>query len=182
MPPATEGKSRNYWIRPPWDEATSRSLYAEYERLEEQLAIQRAARHPKTNNRQWDPLGSREFTLTYSKNWFDDETARDTMRLAMERLLRYYAGKFVQFRAVGEVGSGGQSHVHCFYELEGGKKITDKNFQRAYPKWDTSVKLGKTGHQGGHHASVKDAAGFKAYIEKDLDTSAWLNLSLDDIT
>jgi len=179
LPPASEGK--RFWCRPRITEAEISAHQEEYEALCAHIASLRASRAPKPN-RQWDPLGCREFTLTYSKNWFDDETARDTMRLAMERLLRYYVGKFVQFRAVGEVGSGGQSHVHCFYELEGGKKITDKNFQRAFPKWDTSIKLGKTGHQGGHHASVKDAAGFKAYIEKDLDTTAWLNLSLDDIT
>jgi len=126
-------------------------------------------------------IGPREFTLTYSPTWFGDVEARKQFHTALERLVKYYRSEIVQFRAVGEVSKGGLSHVHCYYELEGGKKITDKNFQRAYPRWDTSVKLGKTGHQGGHHATVKDIAGFKGYIEEDLDTTAWLNINLDDI-
>jgi len=194
MPPATEGINWNlgegtyvaqplpvpYWTRPRLTEAQLSGALFAFEEQEQELANLRKKKTP--SNRQWDPLGCREFTLTYSKNWFDDDAAREAMRLALSRIGRYYAAQFVQFRAVGEVGSGGQSHIHCFYELEGGKKITDKNFQRAYPRWDTSIKLGKTGHQGGHHASVKDVAGFKAYIEKDLDTDAWLDLSLADIS
>lgn len=119
-------------------------------------------------------LGPREFTLTYSPQWgWDDTEARSHMSRAIERLCRYYSSQIVELRAIGEVCKDGKSHVHCFYSLQDGLKITDKNFTRAYPKWNTKVKH-KNGHQGGHHATIKDEASFKAYIEKDLD-SAWLD-------
>lgn len=121
-------------------------------------------------------LGSREFTLTYSPKWFGDEEARRIFHLAIQRLVKYYEHEIIEMRAIGEVGSNGLSHVHCFYKLEGGLKMTDKNFRRAYPKWDTSVKQGHTGHQGGHHANVRTESDFKGYIEKDID-SAWLDIS-----
>lgn len=120
-------------------------------------------------------LGPREFTLTYSPQWgWDDTEARHNMSVAIERLVRYHSGSIEELRAIGEVCKDGKSHVHCFYRLRDGLKITDKNFKRAYPMWDTKKKLGKTGHQGGHHAAVNDEASFKGYIEKDVDT-AWMD-------
>lgn len=119
-------------------------------------------------------LGPREFTLTYSPKWFDDDKARLHMKTAIDRLIKYNGHVIKQFRAVGEFAS--QSHVHCFYELEGGLKIPDKHFKRAYPWWDTKVKTSRTGHQGGHHALVQDVGNFKSYIEKDID-DAWLDIS-----
>lgn len=120
-------------------------------------------------------LGVREFTLTYSPKWFDDTKARELMKRAIEKLLRYYATEIIELRAIGEVGSNGLSHVHCFYSLKGGLKITDKNFKRAYEFWNPKIKQGYTGHQGGHHATVRNQADFRGYIEKDVDT-AWLDI------
>lgn len=120
-------------------------------------------------------LGAREFTLTYSPKWFDDSKARELMRKAIDKLLRYYSNEIVELRAIGEVGSNGLSHVHCFYSLKGGLKITDKNFKRAYEYWNPKIKQGYTGHQGGHHATVRNQADFRGYIEKDVDT-AWLDI------
>jgi len=125
-------------------------------------------------------LGAREFTLTYSPKWFSDEEARRQMRRAIEKLCKYYKDgdqRIIKLRAIGEVGTNGLSHVHCFYKLMGGVKITDKNFKRAYPPWDTKVKQGPTGHKGGHHANVKHDADFLGYIEKQVD-SAWLDISV----
>jgi len=171
---------RKVFALPSPDETRSqiREMELEIQRLDNLRALN------KTNskgNRKWESLGPREFTLTYSPKWFDDATARNHFHVALERLTKYYKTEWKQFRAVGEVGSNGMSHVHCFYELEAGKKITDKNFKRAYQWWDTSIKHGKTGHQGGHHASVVDVPGFRAYIEKDIDSTAWMNLSLEDL-
>jgi len=121
-------------------------------------------------------LGPREFTLTYSPQWgWDDTEARHHMRTAIDRLQRYYVNQLVELRAIGEVCKDGKSHVHCFYRLLDGCKITDKNFTRAYPKWNTKIKCGPTGHQGGHHATVHDEPSFRAYIEKEVDT-AWLDI------
>lgn len=125
-------------------------------------------------------LGAREFTLTYSPTWFSDEEARRQMRRAIERICKYYKDgdqRIIQLRAIGEVGSNGLSHVHCFYKLLGGVKITDKNFKRAYPPWDPKIKQGPSGHKGGHHANVKHDADFLGYIEKQADT-AWLDIFL----
>lgn len=135
------------------------------------------ANKPKENSYQKD-LGPREFTLTYSPQWFNDEEARKRMKIAIEKLCRYYDGDIVELRAVGEVGKNGLSHVHCYYELKGGLKITDKNFKRAYPMWNTKKKTGPTGHQGGHHANVKVIADFRGYIEKEV-ASAWLDIKID---
>lgn len=111
-------------------------------------------------------LGAREFTLTYSHKWFDDTEARRLMLIAVERLLKYYAGEITEFQVVGETGEKGQSHIHGFYLLKGGKKITDKNFQRAWSHWNPKKKLG-AGHEGGHHGEVRSVADFKGYIDKE---------------
>lgn len=122
-------------------------------------------------------LGPREFTLTYSPAWYaDDATAKDAMRVAIDKLTRYYKHEIIEFHAIGEYTEAGRAHVHCYYELDGGHKITDKNFKRAWPHWRPSKKLG-TGHQGGHHANVRGKSDFFGYIEKDLDT-AWLNVHI----
>jgi len=121
-------------------------------------------------------LGAREFTLTYSPKWMDDEEARNQMKRSMNKLYKYYEGTILKLRAVGEVGSNGLSHIHCFYELEGGIKITDKNFKRAWKYWNPAKKLGK-GFEGGHHATVKERSDFLGYIEKDVDT-AWYDVTL----
>lgn len=122
-------------------------------------------------------LGPREFTLTYSPAWYaDDATAQDAMRVAIDKLTRYYKDDIIEFHAIGEYTEAGRSHIHCYYELDGGHKITDKNFKRAWEHWNPRKKLG-TGHQGGHHANIRGKSDFLGYIEKDLDT-AWMNVHI----
>lgn len=120
-------------------------------------------------------LGAREFTLTYSPKWMDDETARQQMTVAINKLLKYYSEEIVHLRAVGEVGSNGLSHVHCFYKLKEGVKITDKNFIRAWKHWNPKKKIGR-GFEGGHHANVREESDFLGYIDKDID-DAWLDIN-----
>lgn len=122
-------------------------------------------------------LGPREFTLTYSPAWYgDDELAKDALRVAIDKLTRYYKDEIIEFHAIGEYTEAGRAHVHCYYELDGGVKITDKNFKRAWKHWAPTKKLG-TGHQGGHHANVRSKSDFLGYIEKDLET-AWMNVHI----
>lgn len=118
-------------------------------------------------------LGAREFTLTYSPKWFGDATARYEMSKAIDKLMKYYKDEIIQLRAVGEVGTNGLSHVHCFYKLHGGIKITDKNFKRAWKYWNPKKPL-QRGFEGGHHATVRNESDFLGYIDKDADT-AWLD-------
>jgi len=118
-------------------------------------------------------LGAREFTLTYTPKWMDDVDARRQMGIAIDRLIKYYDGQIIELRAVGEVGTNGLSHIHCFYKLKGGLKITDKNFKRAWKYWNPKKVLG-WGFEGGHHATVKNESDFRGYIEKDID-SAWMD-------
>lgn len=127
------------------------------------------ARRQKRDQLQ-ERMGAREFTLTYSPQWFGDEEARRKMILAVCRLTKYYARELVNFHAVGEVGENGLSHIHGWYELQGGRKITDKNFKRAYPHWNPKKKLGK-GFEGGHHATIGRISNFHAYMEKDVENS-----------
>lgn len=123
-------------------------------------------------------LGPWEFTLTYSpkEHGWMAEQAEEAMREACDRLTRYYASEIEEFHAVGERTQAGQPHVHAWYKLKGGRKITTKSFKRAYPIWNEKRKLGR-GHEGGHHAPIKRTSDFAGYIEKDLDTS-WLILNI----
>jgi len=118
-------------------------------------------------------LGAREFTLTYSPKWFDDNEARIRMSSAIDKLIKYYRDEITQFRAIGEVGTNGLSHVHCFYKLKGGLKITDKNFKRAWKHWNPKKRL-QRGFEGGHHDTVRNESDFLGYIDKDIET-AWLD-------
>lgn len=129
----------------------------------------------KKSNHAGHELGAREFTLTYSPKWFDDNTARDLFRKAIDKLIKYYHDDIISLRAVGEVGSNGLSHVHCFYKIRGGLKITDKNFKRAYKYWNPKKVTSRTGHEGGHHANVRNESDFQGYIDKDVD-EAWLDI------
>lgn len=122
-------------------------------------------------------LGPREFTLTYSPAWYDtDEAAQTAMRVAIDKLTRYYKDEIHEFRAVGEYTKAGRSHVHCYYLLDGGRKITDKNFKRAWKHWNPRKKM-DNGHEGGHHATVRRLADFAGYVEKDLK-DAWMNIHI----
>lgn len=133
--------------------------------------------HIKSNNRY--ELGAREFTFTYSPKWFDDAEARLRMSTGIQKICKYYKDEILQLRAVGEVGTNGLSHIHCFYKLRGGHKITDKNFKRAWSMWDTHIKQGLSGHKGGHHASVRNEADFQGYIDKDIE-NAWYEVAIDN--
>ena len=122
-------------------------------------------------------LGPREFTLTYSPSWYEtDEEAQIAMRVAIDKLTRYYKDEINEFRAVGEYTKAGRSHVHCYYLLDGGRKITDKNFKRAWKHWNPRKKMGD-GHQGGHHATIRKFSDFAGYVEKDLK-DAWMNIHI----
>lgn len=146
--------------------------------MEKALMQQRL--NAKKSNHAGHELGAREFTLTYSPKWFGDEEARDTMKKAILKLIKYYSDDIIQMRAVGEVGSNGLSHVHCFYKLRGGLKISDKNFKRAYKHWNPKKVTSRTGHEGGHHANVRVESDFQGYIDKDVDT-AWLDLYYPEV-
>lgn len=122
-------------------------------------------------------LGPREFTLTYGTHYEDDEQAQRAMTSAIEKLTRYYKDEIIEFHAVGEYTKAGRAHVHGWYHLEGGKKITDKNFKRAYPPWNPKKKLGR-GFEGGHHATIERVSDFHGYTEKHIQ-EAWL---IKDIT
>lgn len=120
--------------------------------------------------------GSWELTLTYSPKWFqDDLEAQDAFRTAERKLLKYYADDMELYRSVGEYTADGRSHLHILYRLGSGGKFTDKNLRRAYPHWNTKIKVGK-GNQGGHHAPCKSVSDYAGYIEKEL-TTAWHNYS-----
>lgn len=123
-------------------------------------------------------LGPWEFTLTYSPakhGWSADE-AKDAMRTAIERLTRYYREELEEFHAVGEYTQAGAPHVHAWYKLGGGRRMTTKSFRRAYPIWNERAKLGR-GHEGGHHEPVKRTSDFAGYVEKHLET-AWLQIDI----
>jgi len=122
--------------------------------------------------------GPHEFTLTYSptKHGWNTDEGKAAMREAIERLTRYYREEIEEFHAVGELTQAGIPHVHAWYRLDGGRRITTKSFKRAYPIWNERNKLG-AGHEGGHHAPVKRQSDFDGYIEKHLDT-AWLDIHI----
>ena len=175
--PCPECSKRHYSAMDMWrnHQATEQELDTYITAMENYLAL----RNVKPKKHQSYQLGAREFTFTYSPKWFDDATARMTMTVAVNKLIKYYKDEITQLRAVGEVGTNGLSHVHCFYKLRGGLKITDKNFKRAYPHWNPAKKLQK-GFEGGHHDTVKNEADFLGYIDKDVD-DAWLEIYYPDV-
>lgn len=164
---------------PGWRRDMSDEEHLRYMRLQGKRAahLQKELKERKSvKSHAGHELGAREFTLTYSPKWMSDAEARVAMTSAIEKLCRYYAEEIVELRAVGEVGSNGLSHVHCFYMLDGGKKMTDKNFKRAWPHWNPKKVIGvgrHKGHEGGHHATVKIHSDFKGYIDKHV-ADAWL--------
>lgn len=118
--------------------------------------------------------GSWAFTLTYSPlkhGWTKDE-AQAVMKEAIRRLRHYYRNELVEFEAIGEWTQAGLPHVHGHYLLQQGKRITTKNFKRAYPIWNPNHRMGK-GHEGGYHEPARSDADYTGYIGKDLD-DAWL--------
>jgi len=122
-------------------------------------------------------LGPREFTFTYATEWYEsDEDAQNAMRCAIERLTRYYSQEIIEFHAVGEFTRAGASHVHGWYYLAGGRKITDKNFKRAWKHWNPKRKLGR-GFEGGHHETIQRLSDFSGYTEKHLE-EAWLDIHI----
>lgn len=124
-------------------------------------------------------LGPREFTFTYGDHYETDEEAQRAMKLAVERLTKYYKDEIIEFHVVGEFTRAGRSHLHGWYHLTGGLKITDKNFKRAYPPWNPKKKLGN-GFEGGHHATIDRVSDFSAYAEKELEKSWYvLNITND---
>lgn len=153
------------WIRKETD------LYNE--EIDKFLALKKQQRDLANKSAKQLNLGAREFTLTYSPKWFGDDEARTEMIKAINKLIKYYKDEIIQLRAVGEVGTNGLSHVHCFYKLQGGIKMTDKNFKRAWKYWNPK-KILQRGFEGGHHATVRNESDFIGYIDKDIDT-AWLD-------
>lgn len=122
--------------------------------------------------------GAWTLCFNYSPSWYEnDYEAQEAIRLAVNRLLRYYKEDLEEFRAVGEFTKAGRSHVHIFYRLASGGKFTDKNLKRAYPHWDAKKKVGD-GVQGGQHVPVIDVANYTGYIEKDLDVS-WMHIDIN---
>jgi len=117
--------------------------------------------------------GVMAFTLTYSPTWgWTDAQAREHMETALSRIQHYYQNELLRFVAIGEVGKNGLSHVHGMYHLRGGRRVTTKNWKRAYPKWNPKVRVG-SGFQGGYHAPVADPTNYIPYVEEDLRT-AWV--------
>lgn len=117
--------------------------------------------------------GAMAFTLTYSTNWgWSDSEAREHMRTALSRIQHYYKNELLAFYAVGEVGKNGLSHVHGMYHLVGNRRVTTKNWKRAYPKWNPKVRVGM-GYQGGYERPIADITNYQPYIEEDLHT-AWV--------
>jgi hypothetical protein len=117
------------------------------------------------------PKGSWAFSFTYSPRWYPDDHARVLMKQACERLVKYYRKDIDEFIVIGEVGTNGLSHVHGYYALKSGHRITEKSFQRAYEKWDSKIIPKKSkGHQGGYHRLVAGNEGdYLSYINKDDD-------------
>lgn len=118
--------------------------------------------------------GAWAFTLTYSpaKHGWGKEEAQSAMREAIRRLRHYYRHEIEEFEAVGEWTQAGLPHVHGWYRLTAGKRMTTKNFKRAFPIWNPNHRMGK-GHEGGYHEPAKSDSDYAGYIQKDLD-DAWL--------
>lgn len=133
---------------------------------------------PKETHKNRKPKGTHELTLTWSDKWGSKEDAEKALTLAVERLTKYYKDELELFRAVGELTKSGQPHIHIIYRLVSGSGFTDKNLTRAYPHWNSKIKVGK-GNQGGHHSICESVSDYAGYIEKHLDT-AWFQYDINN--
>lgn len=133
-----------------------------------------ADREAHRRNREKMHKGAWAFTLTYSptQHQWSKEEAQTAMRTAIARLRHYYRNEIVEFEAVGEYTQSGAPHVHGHYRLTDGKRMTTKNFRRAYPIWNPKRKCGR-GHEGGYHEPAHRDSDYAGYIQKDID-AAWL--------
>lgn len=153
-----------------WERLVQSQLAHDHYAEQRQKAIAHQRNKDKLHKGAW------AFTLTYSpaKHGWDKEEAKAAMTTAIQRLQHYYRNEIVEFEAVGEWTQAGLPHVHGHYRLEAGKRITTKNFKRAYPIWNPNVRIGK-GHEGGYHEPAKSDSDYSGYIQKDLDDS-WLRV------
>lgn len=133
-----------------------------------------ADREAHRRNREKMHKGAWAFTLTYSptQHQWSKEEAQTAMRTAIARLRHYYRNEIEEFEAVGEYTQSGAPHVHGHYRLTNGKRMTTKNFRRAYPIWNPKRKCGK-GHEGGYHEPAHRDSDYAGYIQKDID-AAWM--------
>lgn len=162
--------AEHIWL--PWEKA-----YHRWKEWIEGYLVWRARQQQLLNaGNNGTQLGPREFTFTYGTHFEDDKQAQRAMERAVERLTRYYKNEIIEFHAVGEFTKAGRAHVHGWYHLKGGKKITDKNFKRAYPPWNPKKKLGR-GFEGGHHATIERVSDFHGYAEKHLE-EAWMVVNI----
>lgn len=146
-------------------------LLLDYEKWVNQM---REKRKEKTSHAGHD-LGPRAFTITYSPKWgMTDKEARLQMELAIDRLLSYYKNEIIEFHCAGEIGKNGLSHIHGYYELLGSRKITDKNFKRAWKFWDPKTKVGD-GFKGGYHRVCERKSNYLGYLAEDV---LWLKKSV----
>lgn len=175
-PPCLNAKMKHYVGNTTVFEQALRSTTHSIQQMEHWTRLQEAEQHKANSQAVQQQLGPREFTLTYGDHFADDEEAKRVMTRAIDRLTRYYKDEIIEFHAIGEYTKAGRAHVHGWYHLEGGLKITDKNFKRAYPPWNPKKKLGK-GHEGGHHATISRVSDFYGYTEKHLE-EAWLNVNI----
>lgn len=153
--------------------------YAWEQMIRCQLRRNEAEAKRESRKKALNELGAREFTLTYTPSWYeDDASAQLAMRVAIDKLSRYYKDEIIEFHAIGEYTKDGKSHVHAYYLLKGGLKITDKNFKRAWKHWNPKRKLGK-GFEGGHHANISRISDFAGYIEKHLE-EAWMDIHINN--
>lgn len=186
----SEWEARTWWIGPslhPSNKRKAQDIY-EHELLSERIdqnlffhlysefhnkltaALLELKVKDKAQKHAGHELGPREFTLTYSPDWFEDDKAQFFMKQAIEKLCSYYETEIVYLRAVGERTKAGRVHIHCYYELERGLKMTDKNLKRAYHKWNSK-------HH--HHRVVKKTSDFLGYIDKQVE-GAWFQKTVDN--
>jgi len=114
-------------------------------------------------------LGAWAFTLTSSpKDGISVGALLKAVRKVMSQTSQpvvTYAW-YLEYKGVDEDGLPTHPHVHGIYELEGGRKIEDKHWKRAWPIWDPKTKLG-SGFRGGYHRPVRQEENYEDYIAKD---------------
>lgn len=120
-------------------------------------------REKKTKNGKYKGLFA--FTMTMSPH---DGLTENQMIFACKKIMEQKSQpvmKFAWYLEYKDPETKQHPHIHGMYELENGRRIEKKHWQRQWSIWDENMPLG-AGFRGGYHRAVRLDEPYADYISK----------------
>ena len=117
----------------------------------------------KTKNGKYN--GPFAFTLTMSPS---DGLTEEQMTFACRKIMEQKSQpvkKFAWYLEYKDEETKKHPHIHGMYELDDGRRIEKKHWQRQWKIWDETIALG-AGFRGGYHRPVRIDEAYADYISK----------------